>query len=138
MYQLQLFSDELPNLILYINARPNGKADDSQVENLEFLHRSVKNIKINIKSYAFDANTAYLEMHHVYFRHIFKAHPFLVFKSSARQKRRIICDPLHMIKRVRYRLLSGESSNKKMLINFNQNCLIIVDPSIMKEIMRLQ
>lgn len=111
VFQLQPLSPDLPNLIIHIMPHIHGKASVDQVLNLDYFRDILKRNKITIKGYAFDGDSAYSKLHEKYFYH-YAERVFVAdnaFSVSPNDHLRIISDPLHIFKRVRYRLLKIRS-----------------------------
>lgn len=137
VFNLQPFNDDIPNLIIHIHPKSNGKADSSIIELLEKIKNTVKSKKVCVKSYAFDADSAFSQLHESYFSSwFFHDVDKTIFQACAKQKCRIICDPLHVLKRARYRLLK---TNEKMMLmsNFDVNNPLVVDPSVIQQIINV-
>lgn len=107
VYQLQPLNSGFPSLVLHVQPASDGKAKDVQCNTLNFIRDRVLSNHIVIKGYAFDGDSAYRAMHLKYFNQW--AHNVVnntnIFDYSVHDRLRIISDPLHLLKRARYRLL---------------------------------
>ena len=122
VYQLQPLCGEFKNIVIHIQPAINGKATQKQIETLSYIRNIMKNVHINIKGFAFDGDNAYFILHTKYFNYYI--HSLLNSNNiidTIRNHLRIISDPLHILKRVRYRLLS----EKPILVSFNTDNSII-------------
>ena len=107
VFQVQPFNEELPNFVIHIKPATSGKANEDIVEILKQLKLIAKNHNINIKTFAFDGDNAYKEMHITYYASYINS---VISKGKINLNKRpvmmVVSDFLHLIKRLRYRLLS--------------------------------
>ena len=121
-YQLQPLFNEFKNIVVHIQPAISGKASTKQIETLHYIREILKNVHITVKGYAFDGDNTYHTLHSKYFNYyihmlINSNHICETIKCHLR----IISDPLHILKRVRYRLLSG----KQIIIGFQTENSVI-------------
>ena len=108
VFQIQPFDCKLKPFVVHIKSATNGKANNTIVELLQEIKRIAKNRNINIRSFAFDGDNAYLNLHIIYYEsyihHAIRTHRLNLSHSRTM---RVVSDYLHIIKRLRYRLLSS-------------------------------
>lgn len=108
IYQIQPLNADLRPFVIHIKETINGKANTEIIDLLYQISKISKNMNINIRAFSFDGDNAYSELNQQFYisytktlferSNIFNIH--LNFK-------RISPDPLHLYKRLRYRLLSN-------------------------------
>lgn len=107
VFQIQPYHVDLKPFIVHIHPTVNGKANAGIIEILHQIREIVKNRHINIKSLAFDGDNAYLELHRMYYEsYIHSAIKKEMINVKKTQVIRIVSDYLHILKRLRYRLLN--------------------------------
>lgn len=124
VYQLQPLSGNFSNFIAFIQPASNGKAGSTQVETLNAIREICSKNKVTIKVFSFDGDNGYMAFHNEYFdgycRRFEKS--LHIIDASPKHKLRIISDPLHILKRVRYRLVQ----NGDLIIpGFSEDCGMI-------------
>ena len=108
VFQIQPYDVRLEPFIIHVEATVNGKANQKIVEILHEIRKICKNRNIKIRSYAFDGDTAYYELHKIYYQsYINKAIEEHSISFDRTRTIRTVSDLLHIIKRLRYRLLSS-------------------------------
>ena len=107
VFQMQSYDVKFKPVVLNIKPTANGKATEEIVFILNNLRSVLKNQNIIVKSYAFDGDSAYKNLHLSYYY----SYIYSCFKNTLNLKKvnsfRVVSDFLHIIKRLRYRLLSG-------------------------------
>ena len=108
VFQIQPYDIRYKPFVVHIYPSVNGKANSIIIDLLDKVRELAKNRNINIKSYAFDGDNAYKELHRIYYEsYIDKAIKEHKIKFDRTRKFRVVSDFLHIIKRLRYRLLSS-------------------------------
>jgi hypothetical protein len=110
VYQLQPLTPELACCAVHVVKATNGKGNDRTVGKLEDIAEILDLKGFCIIGCAFDgdscSNRLHPELQQPWNVETFnKAMPNMIFNTRAR--RPIITDPLHILKRIRYRFLSG-------------------------------
>ena len=130
VFQIQPYNVRYKPFVVHIKPSPNGKASDEIVELLYKIRDVVKNRRITIKSFAFDGDNAYKQLHVMYFEsYIHKVLESNRVSESNTKVLRIVSDYLHLLKRLRYRLLSSilhagfNESSGKIIIEELQSIL---------------
>lgn len=136
-FQLQPLNPKNNNLLLHIQPDTNGKADHEQVCTLNHIRDIVKNQKIVIKGFAFDGDNAYSQLHIDYFNSycLNVLNNEDSFSKCRKDKCRIISDPLHLLKRARYRLLKI-GNGTSMICGFSMDSAVI-DLNLIQEYLDL-
>ena len=108
VFQIQPYNVLYKPFVFHIKPSPNGKASEEIVELLQTIREKVLNRRICIKSFAFDGDNAYKQLHLMYFEsyihEVIKANQM---NTSYTNNLRIVSDYLHLLKRLRYRLLDS-------------------------------
>ena len=108
VFQVQPYDISLKPFVIHIKPSVNGKAGEEIVNILKEIKRLAKNRNINIKSFAFDGDNAYKHLHEAYYEsYIHKAIETHSISFTHSRTFRVVSDYLHIIKRLRYRLLSS-------------------------------
>ena len=108
VFQVQPYDVALKPFIVHIKPSINGKASSEIVDLLKEIRSIAKNRHINIKSFAFDGDSAYKHLHEAYYEsYIHKAINTHTINFTHSRTFRVVSDFLHIIKRLRYRLLSS-------------------------------
>ena len=109
IYQYQPLSASARCFTVFIEPSTQGKATGSQIDRLNELAILLTEHGFPVHGFAFDGDTTYTRLHSLFFN---------TYNNLIRQNtefdnfsvidgRSIVSDPLHLIKRARYRLLSG-------------------------------
>lgn len=108
VFQVQPYNVAYRPFIVHVKPSANGKANDEVVTLLHQIRNELKNRRINVKSYAFDGDNAYRHLHVMYYESYIRS---VLSKDDLNCKftknLRIVSDYLHLIKRLRYRLLAA-------------------------------
>ena len=108
VFQVQPYDVQYKPFVVHIFPTVNGKANETIVDKLHKIRDILKNRNIVIRSYAFDGDSAYKELHNIYYEsYISKAIAEHKINFDRTRKFRVVSDFLHLIKRLRYRLLSA-------------------------------
>ena len=108
VFQVQPYDIMLQPFVIHVYPTVNGKGNETIVELLHKIRKICKSRNLTVKSYAFDGDTAYMELHKLYYEsYIHKAVESEKFNYSSVRVFRVVSDFLHIIKRLRYRLLSS-------------------------------
>ncbi|KAK8899063.1 hypothetical protein M9Y10_001362 [Tritrichomonas musculus] len=108
VFQIQPFRVDLPTFTCHIIPTTSGKSNDDIVKMLINIKNIANNHKIFIKTFAFDGDGAYNELHKQYYKSYFNytlKNNYIKIVSKSKVYR-VVCDMLHLLKRLRYRLLS--------------------------------
>ena len=109
LYHVQPINASLRSFVCHISPSTQGKATDREIELLTNISKLLSEDKIKIIGFAFDGDNTYSKMHKEYFN----SYKNLVQNNSnfnnfsTISARSIISDPLHILKRARYKILSG-------------------------------
>ena len=108
VFQIQPYNIKYKPFVIHIKPTANGKANEEIVNLLHEIRDTVKNRRINVKTFAFDGDSAYRQLHFMYYdSYIHKVLKSNDLKGNNTRKIRIVSDYLHILKRLRYRLLSS-------------------------------
>ena len=110
VYQFHPLSPELRPFIVHIRPTTQGKATNEEVEILEKLSNILNENGVKVLGYAMDGDSTYRKLHNLFYEE---------YNSSVRQdcaftnfsairSRLMVSDPLHILKRARYRLLNSD------------------------------
>ena len=132
VFQVQPYNLLFKPFVVHVLPSTNGKASSDVVDILHEVRKICKCRNVNIKSFAFDGDTAYQELHRVYYesyiRKAIKEHVLNLHHSSYI---RVVSDFLHIIKRLRYRILSSiihaGFASGKLAINVDQVRKVLKD-----------
>ena len=107
VFQIQPYNIMLKPFVIHVHPTVNGKSNDKIVSLLHQIRKIAKNRNITVKSFAFDGDNAYSELHKIYYEsYIHKAIKEHTISFDRTRTIRVVSDYLHIIKRLRYRLLS--------------------------------
>lgn len=108
VFQIQPYDIKYKPFVVHIKPAANGKANEAIVELLHEIRAVVKNRKINVKSFAFDGDNAYKQLHLMYYNsYIRQVLATNSLKTQTTKRIRIVSDFLHLLKRLRYRFLAA-------------------------------
>ena len=112
VYQIQPIQKQYPCFVVHIEPSTQGKATEKEIDILLSIKQSIEDSNLSLIGIAFDGDSTYSKLHMEYFNsynnQISKDYYFRNFSSI--NKLGIISDPLHMLKRVRYRFLKNKIS----------------------------
>ncbi|KAK8895023.1 hypothetical protein M9Y10_023465 [Tritrichomonas musculus] len=110
LFNIQPLNSSYRSFVVYFHASTQGKATDREVEILHRIKNEVAKNGIEIIGYAFDGDSTYRTLHNDYFNYyndiISNSASFSNYSTI--KKLSIISDPLHILKRARYRIFSGK------------------------------
>jgi len=108
VFQIQPYDPRYQSFVVHILPSSSGKSNERVVDLLHEIRNTVKRRNINIKSFAFDGDSAYRGIHVMYYEsYIHRAIKTQRINLKYSKELRIVSDYLHIIKRLRYRLLRG-------------------------------
>ena len=108
MFQVQPLDVRYRPFIVHVLPAASGKSNERVVELLHEIRGIVKKRNINIKSFAVNGDNAYRNLHLMYYEsYAHKAMKTHRINMKHTKELRIVSDYLHIIKRLRYRLLKG-------------------------------
>lgn len=107
-YYQPLDTDSRP-FVVYVEASTQGKATGTQIDRLAQIANILEEKGFPVEGIAFDGDTTYSNLHREFFESYYQRvrmdPDFCNFSEIHR--RSVISDPLHLLKRARYRLLSS-------------------------------
>lgn len=110
VFQFHPINPELRSFIVHIKPATQGKATNEEVETLNKLSCLLRESGVNFLGYAMDGDTTYRKLHDLFYDEynslIRQNSGFTNFSKIA--SRLMVSDPLHILKRARYRLLSSD------------------------------
>lgn len=122
VYQAQPISPNYHSFVVHMSPSSQGKGTDREVSLLINISHKLQKENYRIISYAFDGDSIYRKLHSdLYNQYSFKIRndcTFLNFSELSLDL--VISDPLHLLKRARYRLVSsnvhiGLTKNSKII-----------------------
>ena len=112
VFHLQPLDPQYSCLAIHWHEHTSGKATAQETKLMRDIVRILQLRQIKVVGLASDADNAYEIFHDEYLQSYLKFHPlgFIRGKKIANVTNRpiMICDPLHLLKRMRYRLLKGK------------------------------
>ena len=132
VFQAQHLISEYHSFVVHVHPSTQGKGTETEVELMANITQILSENKIKVASYAFDGDTIYKKLHDNLYNHyssILKSDLTFLNFSDLNQLL-MISDPLHLLKRARYRILS---SNVHLGITPNTDILNIEE---LKEIFK--
>lgn len=108
VFQLLLYDASFPTCVIHIEPSIDGKSNEKIVDLLKFFRKELKDLNIIIKSFAFDGDNTYSQLHsNFYYSYIYSTieRQTISFHASVI---RAVCDFLHLLKRLRYRILDAK------------------------------
>ena len=112
VFQFQPINASLRSFIVHIKPSTQGKATEATVELLREIDQRLEGADLVCLGYAMDGDTAYSKLHKTFYANYsrkIKIDPFFNNFSLISNTRLIISDPLHVLKRARYRLLATDT-----------------------------
>lgn len=107
VYYYQPFASEVPPQIILVDPSTQGKATAREIDRLGSLASLLEEFGFPVTGFAFDGDSTYLKLHRTFFNSYYLDAALNVSFSFASSGRMIVSDPLHLLKRGRYRLLSS-------------------------------
>ena len=107
VYQFQPYNASIRCITIFVEASTSGKASVRESSQLQSLKHVLQKFNITVDGFAFDGDSAYLRMHEEFFNTYYtNATKDSSFQLDDVNATMVISDPLHMLKRARYRLVS--------------------------------
>ena len=108
VFQIQPYNVKYKPFVVHIMPSANGKATEEVVNLLDKIREISMKRRIVVKSYAFDGDNAYKQLHLMYFEsYIKKVIETNKISETNTHALRVVSDYLHFLKKFRYRLLSS-------------------------------
>ena len=111
VFQLQPLNATLRSLVVHISPSSQGQATEKTIELLEQIDACLRDLSVDVIASAMDGDRAYGKLHrrfHLeYSQAMIREPKFANF--SILPGKMIISDPLHILKRARYRLLGAQT-----------------------------
>ena len=108
VFHLQVYDANFPTCVIHIVPSIDGKSNQKIVDLLKYFRNELKDLNIIIKSFAFDGDNAYAQLHsNFYFSYIYSSIEKRTFSYHA-SVIRAVSDFLHLLKRLRYRILGSK------------------------------
>lgn len=121
VFQIQPYQHQYKPFVVHIFPSANGKSSDEIIDKLYKIRDLCKNRRIYIKTFAFDGDNSYRQLHLNYFKSyinvLIYSNKFLNLQTKVMW---VASDYFHLLKRLRYRLLSSI-----LHAGFNINSVII-------------
>ena len=109
VYHYQPINPEAKSFVVFVEPSTQGKATAHEIDRLSELAGILEEAGFIVEGFAFDGDTTYSKLHRIlfdsYYDTVVQDVDFENF--SIFSQRSIVSDPLHLIKRARYRLLSA-------------------------------
>ena len=109
VYQFQPYDATKQCITVFVEPSTSGKATLREVERLGILREKLQKFNLSVQSYAFDGDSTYRRLHQnffeSYYAQLIKNYSISFGDISGPL---IVSDPLHLLKRARYRCLSKE------------------------------
>ena len=121
VYQFQPYNASIRCITVFVEASTTGKASSHELSNLFSLKHALQKFNLTVDGFAFDGDSAYLKMHEEFFNtYSAVARGDTFFRYEDVETPMAISDPLHLLKRARYRLVSkcidaGMSGSEQLL-----------------------
>jgi hypothetical protein len=107
VYQIQPLNPKLPTLILFASARPDGKARKGELDLLTDLRDICRREHIIVGAFVTDGDSGYDPAHEIQIQENLKRLRYYDLEESLYYRYRACSDVLHLLKRVRYRMLKS-------------------------------
>lgn len=111
VYYLQPLDPDMPCLVVHWHESTSGKATEQELEKLAEVASVLQKWRIKVAAIASDGDPTYDALHQLYLESYSKTKGGILHAKELTEStkcRLMICDPLHLLKRLRYRLLSGK------------------------------
>ena len=107
IYQFQPLNASGRCVVVYVEPSNTGKATLREIERLTMLKSALQECNLRVEGFAFDGDSAYARLHDEFFNGYYTrlVHDYQLSYQDI-QGPVIVSDPLHLLKRARYRLLS--------------------------------
>ena len=125
VYQFQPLNASMRCITVFVEPSTTGKASSREVSRLYDLKKRLADFNLTVVGFAFDGDSAYSKMHERFFHgYSMNVSHDVCFQYDAIETPLIISDPLHLLKRARYRLVSKNidigMSGEERLINVSR------------------
>ena len=108
VYYYQPLASDVPCQTILIDPSTQGKATAKEVDMLGSVASVLDELGFPVKGFAFDGDSTYSKLHRAFFESYYlDAALNVTFDTFESSDRIIVSDPLHLLKRGRYRLLSS-------------------------------
>ena len=112
VFQIQPLLAKFPTFVVHLKETVNGSANDQIIDLLFQIKKISKRLNIRIRSFSFDGDPAYIKLHQQFYNSYIKGfikqlkqNIFNLFDFDRHFNCfRVTIDPLHLFKRLRYRL----------------------------------
>lgn len=133
VYQFQPINATIKSFVVHISPSSQGKATERAIEILDEVRNELSKGKFETVGYAMDGDSTYLKLHRTFYSEyssmIRENATFTDFSDISNTL--VVSDPLHILKRARYRLLGSDVHLGIM------NNTIIVDVGVLRELLPL-
>ena len=106
-FKIQPYNIQYKTFVVHIFPSVNGKGSQEIIDMLFKIRNLAKNRRVCIKSFAFDGDSSYRQLHMNYFKSyinvLINTNKFINLGTKIM---RVTSDYYHLLKRLRYRLLS--------------------------------
>ena len=112
VFQFQPLNASLKSLVVHVTPSSQGKATEKTVELLDEISSRLRDVNFDVIAYAMDGDTTYSKLHRNFYAQysgvIVNDPKFMFANFSTIPRKMVISDPLHLLKRARYRLLGAQ------------------------------
>ena len=109
VYYYQPLARDVPCRVVFIDPSTQGKATAREVDRLGSLAEILEEFGFGVRGFAFDGDSTYSRLHQAFFDGYYQTVATNVsFMTFTAQGRLTVSDPLHLLKRAGYRLLSAQ------------------------------
>ena len=107
VYQFQPFNASIRCIVVYVEPSNTGKATLREIDRLTALKDGLQDCNLSVQGFAFDGDSTYSRLHEEFFNTYYTrlVHDYQLSYEDI-QGPVTVSDPLHLLKRARYRLLS--------------------------------
>jgi hypothetical protein len=116
IWQIQPLDPDVKPLVFYAQTSRDGKARQEHIDMIEVLVREGFRRHVTLSIVAADGDNGYNHLHDQQYEWHLRNCPW-PFGPVLIRRRRLMCDPLHLLKRVRYRMLKGTA----MVLGFHDS-----------------
>ena len=111
VFQFQPLNASIKSFVVHLYPSTQGKATEHTINLLEMIRNELTSAKFNVVGYAMDGDTTYNRLHKTFYSEYSPSvrHDAMFGNFSEISKELlVVSDPLHILKRARYRLLGSE------------------------------
>lgn len=116
-YHIQPLDPRYPCFVVHWQQKEHGKAGTAEADLLLAIRRRLQGLRFDVVALAADADSSYNTIHEQYLNSHIPGDDYVPLPIGAKTQYPFICDPLHVLKRLRYRLLQG----KKFVAGFTHS-----------------